>query len=313
VHWFALHWLDIHPHPNDGRITIVKAKLGLREFTLFCDDPGRRLLTRGPMFYRPTAGRDGYDISALVDAQARSLEPEQFVGFYDCGRLLQWRSAENLKIEQRAGTQNAKAHAAVDLKKKPESSFDNVHSIGDWQAFQIRKVTLDPQNITKINLKGLVDRFDIFISGISLDLVPDITVHLRPINLMLETGHIKCYELKLSNDLSHHGRPTERTRLAYICEQDLAASLKHQQRTPKKSHTDISQGGPSSHHKVQGTLSANKAKSRVRRIKPRSSGYGTRLSSNGTNTHKKHPHLTSSSTEPTRFCSPTNTNQTGET
>jgi hypothetical protein len=298
-HWYELYWLDIHPHPNDGRITIVKAKSDLQEFTLFCDDPGRRLLTRGPMFYRPRAGRDGYDISALVDAQAQTLEPKKFVGFYDCGHLLQWRSAENSKIEQRAGTQNAEAHAVVDLKKKPESSLDNIQPIGDWQAFRIRKVTLDPQNITKINLKGLADRFDIFISGTSLDILPDITVYLRPIKLMLKTGHIKCYELKVSNDLSQYGDQTERTRLAYICEQDLAASLKHQQRTPKKSHTDIAQGGPSSLHKVQGTLSANQARSRVRRIKPRSRGYGTRLSSNGTSTYKRHPHSTSSSTEPT--------------
>jgi hypothetical protein len=293
-HWFALYWLDIYPHPNDGRITIVKARSGLQEFTLFCDDPGRRLLTRGPMFYRPRTGRDGYDISALVDAQARTLEPEQFIGFYDCGRLLQWRSADNSKIEQRAGTQNIEAQAVLDLKKRPESSLDNIHSIGDWQAFRIRKVMLDPQNITKINLKGLVDRFDIFISGTSLDIVPDITVYLSPIKFMLKNGHIKCYELKVSNNLSHRGDQTERTRLAFISEQDLAASLEHQQRTPKKSHTDIAQGAPSSPHKVQGTLSANNTRSRVRRIKPRSRGYGTRLSSNSTSAHKRHLHSTSS-------------------
>lgn len=298
-HWFPLHWLDIYPHPNDGRVTIVKAKSDLREFTLFCDDPGRRLLSKGPMFYRPKAGRDGYDISALVDAQAQTLEPEQFVGFYDCSNLLQWLSADNSKIEQRAGNQTDEARSVVESKKKPDSPLDNVHSIGDWQTFQVRKVTLDPQNITKITLKGLVDRFDIFISSTSFDIVPDITVYLRPAKSMLETGHIKCHELKLSNDLSHHGDQTERTRLAYICEQELVASLKNRRQTPKRSQTDIAQGAPSSIHKVQGTLSPNRARSRVRGIKPRSSGYGTRLSSNGTSTRKRHPHATSSSTETT--------------
>lgn len=271
-HWFALHWLDIYPHPNDGRITIVKATSDHGDFTLFCEDRGHRLLSKGPMFYRPRQGRDGYDISALVDAQAQTLEPEQFVGFYDCGHLLQWLSVDNSKIEQLAGSQAAKARAVVDPKKKPDSSLDNIHPIGDWQAFQIRKVTLDPQNITKINLKGLVDRFDIFISGTSLEIVPDINVYLRPIKLMLETGHIKCHELKVSNDLNHHGDQTERTRLAFICEYDLVVSLKNQQRKPKKPHTDIAQGAPSSLNKTQGTLSANKARSRVRRAKPRSHG-----------------------------------------
>ena len=298
--WFALCWLDIYPHPNDGRITIVKAKSDhRREFKLFCGDPGRRLLTRGPMFYRPRAGRDGYDISALVDGQAHTLKPEQFVGFYDCGHLLQWLKTDNETIKHRAGGQAAQVRAVVDSKKKPDSYLDNIHSIGDWQAFEIRKVTLERQNITKIHLKGLVDRFDIFIPGASLDMVPGITVYLRPIKLMLETNQIKCYELKILIDSSHHVDQTGRARFAFICEHDLAASLKNQQRTPKKLRTDIAQEAASSLYKAEGTLSANKPRSRVRRVRPRARGYGTRPSSKGTSTQKKHPYSTSSSSEPT--------------
>ena len=298
-HWYALCWLDMYPHPNDRRITIVKAMLDSREITLFCDDPGRQLLTRGPMFYRPGAGLDGYDISALIDAQAQTLQPKQFVGFYDCGRLMQWQSAHNPKPQRRAVTQTPKVRPAVDPKKKPESSFGNIESLGDWQAFQIKKVTLDPQNITKITLEGLVDRFDIFISGTSFVFGPNTTVYLRPRRVMVETSPIECYELTVSNELSHDADSSEWTRLAYICEQDLQVSHKKQQRTPKKSHADIARGAPSSLHKVQATLSVNKAKSRVRRNKPRSSGYGTRLSLDGASTRKTHAYSTRPRIKPT--------------